>query len=60
MRPNSAVSAKNGVLSCGYGVGAEGFYRRFCRHVEGGMELAARIIGVYRDQRAADGSAAVA
>jgi DNA polymerase len=41
---------KNGVLSCGYGVGAEGFYRRFCRHVEGGKELAARIVGVYRDQ----------
>ena len=29
---------KNGVLSSGYGVGAEGFYRRFCRHVEGGKE----------------------
>ena len=41
---------KNGVLSCGYGIGAEGFYRRFCRHVEGGQELAARIIGVYRNQ----------
>jgi DNA polymerase len=39
---------KNGVLSCGYGVGAEGFYRRFCRHVEGGKELAARIVAVYR------------
>jgi DNA polymerase len=41
---------KNGVLSCGYGIGAEGFYRRFCRHVEGGKELAAKIIGVYRNQ----------
>jgi DNA polymerase bacteriophage-type len=41
---------KNGVLSCGYGIGAEGFYRRFCRHVEGGRELAARIVGVYRNQ----------
>ena len=26
---------KNGVLSSGYGIGAEGFYRRFCRNVEG-------------------------
>ena len=41
---------KNGVLSCGYQVGAEGFYRRFCRHVEGGRELAAKIVGVYRNQ----------
>ena len=41
---------KNGVLSSGYGIGAEGFYRRFCRHVEGGKELAARIVGVYRNQ----------
>ncbi len=41
---------KNGVLSSGYGIGAEGFYRRFCRHVEGGQELAARIVGVYRHQ----------
>ena len=41
---------KNGVLSSGYGIGAEGFYRRFCRHVEGGRELAARIVGVYRHQ----------
>ena len=41
---------KNGVLSCGYGIGAEGFYRRFCRHVEGGRELAARIVAVYRHQ----------
>ena len=41
---------KNGVLSCGYGIGAEGFYRRFCRHVEGGKELAARIVAVYRHQ----------
>jgi DNA polymerase len=41
---------KNGVLSCGYGIGAEGFYRRFCRHVENGKELASRIVGVYRNQ----------
>ena len=41
---------KNGVLSSGYGIGAEGFHRRFCRHVEGGRELAARIVGVYRHQ----------
>jgi hypothetical protein len=41
---------KNGVLSSGYGVGAEGFYRRFCRNVEDGRELAARIVGVYRHQ----------
>ena len=41
---------KNGVLSSGYGIGAEGFYRRFCRHVEGDRELAARIVGVYRHQ----------
>ena len=41
---------KNGVLSSGYGIGAEGFYRRFCRHVEGGRELAARIVGVCRHQ----------
>jgi DNA polymerase bacteriophage-type len=41
---------KNGVLSSGYGIGAEGFYRRFCRHVEGGQALAARIVGVYRHQ----------
>jgi DNA (cytosine-5)-methyltransferase 1 len=40
---------KNGVLSCGFGVGAEGFYRRFCRHVEDGRTLAAKIIGVYRN-----------
>jgi DNA polymerase len=39
---------KNGVLSCGYGIGAEGFYRRFCRHAEGGKELAAKIVAVYR------------
>jgi DNA polymerase len=39
---------KNGVFSSGYGIGAEGFYRRFCRHQEGGRELAARIVGVYR------------
>jgi DNA polymerase len=37
-------------LGCGYGIGAEGFYRRFCRHVEDGRELAARIVGVYRQQ----------
>jgi DNA polymerase len=41
---------KNGVLGCGYGIGAEGFYRRFCRHVEDGKELAARIVAVYRHQ----------
>jgi hypothetical protein len=41
---------KNGVLSSGYGIGAEGFYRRFCRHVENGKELDARIVAVYRDQ----------
>jgi DNA polymerase len=41
---------KNGVLSCGFGVGAEGFYRRFCRHVEDGRELATRIVAVYRNQ----------
>jgi DNA polymerase len=41
---------KSGVLSCGYGIGGEGFYRRFCRHTEGGRELATRIIGVYRNQ----------
>jgi DNA polymerase bacteriophage-type len=41
---------KNGVLSSGYGIGAEGFFRRFCRHVEGGRELATRIVGVYRNQ----------
>ena len=42
-------TGKNGVLSCGYGIGAEGFYRRFCRHVEGGKELAAKIVAVYRN-----------
>jgi DNA polymerase len=41
---------KNGVLSSGYQIGAEGFYRRFCRHVEDGKELAARIVAVYRHQ----------
>ena len=41
---------KNGVLSSGYGIGVEGFYRRFCRNVEDGRELAARIVGVYRNQ----------
>src|SRR6516165_3734188 len=41
---------KNGVLSSGYGIGGEGFYRRFCGHVAGGKELAARIVGVYRNQ----------
>ena len=51
---------KNGVLSSGYGIGAEGFYRRFCRHVEGGRELAARIVGVYRQSVGPGGSAAVA
>jgi DNA polymerase len=40
---------KNAVLGCGYGIGAEGFYRRFCRHVERGKELAARIVAVYRN-----------
>jgi DNA polymerase len=40
---------KTGVLSSGYGIGAEGFYRRFCRHVEGGKELAARIVAIYRN-----------
>src|SRR6516165_1661943 len=39
---------KNGVLSSGFGIGAEGFYRRFCRRIEGGRELAARIVSVYR------------
>ena len=41
---------KTGVLSSGYGIGADSFYRRFCRHVEGGKELAARIVAVYRHQ----------
>jgi DNA polymerase len=41
---------KNGVLSSGYAIGAEGFYRRFCRNVEGGRELAVRIVGLYRNQ----------
>jgi hypothetical protein len=41
---------KNAVLGCGYGIGAEGFYRRFCRHVENGKELAARIVAIYRNQ----------
>jgi DNA polymerase bacteriophage-type len=41
---------KNGVLSSGYQIGAEGFYRRFCRHIEGGRELAVRIVGAYRNQ----------
>jgi DNA polymerase bacteriophage-type len=41
---------KTGVLSSGYGIGAESFYRRFCSHVEGGRELAARIVAVYRYQ----------
>jgi DNA polymerase bacteriophage-type len=40
---------KNGVLSSGYGIGVEGFYRRFCRNVEGGRELAAKIVAVYRN-----------
>jgi hypothetical protein len=29
---------KNGVLSSGYGIGVEGFYRRFCRHIEGARD----------------------
>ena len=41
---------KSGVLSSGFGIGAERFGQRFCRHVEGGKELAARIVGVYRHQ----------
>jgi DNA polymerase len=41
---------KNAVLGCGYGIGAEGFYRRFCRHVEDGKTLATKIVGVYRNQ----------
>jgi hypothetical protein len=41
---------KNGLLSSGYGIGPEGFYRRFCRHVGGGRELAARIVAIYRNQ----------
>jgi DNA polymerase len=41
---------KNGVLSSGYQISAEGFYRRFCRHQEDGKELAARIVAVYRNQ----------
>jgi DNA polymerase len=39
---------KNGTLGCGFGIGAEGFYRRFLRHVENGKELAAKIVGLYR------------
>jgi DNA polymerase len=42
-------AGKNAVLGCGYGIGAEGFYRRFCRHAEDGRALAARIVGVYRN-----------
>jgi DNA polymerase len=41
---------KNGVLGCGFGIGAEGFHRRFLKHVEDGKELAARIIAIYRNQ----------
>jgi DNA polymerase len=40
---------KNAVLGCGFGIGAEGFFRRFCRRVENGKELAARIVAVYRE-----------
>jgi DNA polymerase bacteriophage-type len=39
---------KNGVLSSGYQIGAERFHRQFCSHIEGGKELAARIVAVYR------------
>jgi hypothetical protein len=39
---------KNAVLGCG--IGGEGFYRRFCRRVEDGKELATRIVAVYRSQ----------
>jgi DNA polymerase len=42
-------TGKNGVLGCGYQIGAEGFYRRFCRHAEDGKELAARIVALYRN-----------
>jgi DNA polymerase len=42
---------KNGVLSCGYQVSAETFWRRYCRHLgEEGKELAVKIVGVYRHQ----------
>jgi DNA polymerase len=42
---------KNGVLSCGYQIGAETFWRRYCRHLgEEGKALAAKIVGVYRHQ----------
>jgi DNA polymerase len=41
-------TGKNAVLGCGYQIGAENFHRRFCRHVENGKELAARIVAVYR------------
>jgi DNA polymerase len=40
---------KNGVLGCGYQIGAEGFYRRFRRHAEHGKELAVRIVALYRN-----------
>jgi hypothetical protein len=43
-------AGKNAVLGCGYGIGAEGFYRRFARHTEDGKTLAARIVAVYRNQ----------
>jgi DNA polymerase bacteriophage-type len=51
LSPNEAEQrriGKNGVLSCGYGIGTEGFYRRFYRHVEGGREFAVQIVAVYR------------
>src|SRR5580704_4458832 len=41
---------KTGVLSSGYGIGADSFHRRFCNHTEGGKELGARIVAVYRHQ----------
>jgi DNA polymerase len=41
---------KTGVLSSGYGIGADSFYRRFCNHAEGGKELGTRIVAVYRYQ----------
>jgi len=42
---------KNGVLSCGYQISAETFWRRYCRHLgEEGKELAVKIVGIYRQQ----------
>jgi len=42
---------KNGVLSCGYQISAETFWKRYCRHLgEEGKELAAKIVGIYRHQ----------